>query len=226
MSTRIAALLALLLLALPAWADEPCPRRANVDCAGAMRAVDAAIAADPWLAILDQARAMRLEELGRLLDAGSAAELRRQDAAWRRSLSRDLFFRPDGSLDEAAPRAALRGPMEYWLTRLMRVQHDPSWRIGGVWFGVQGQVAVAVAGRGRHRIEANTAEVNHLAWTCEYEGEGESHRDDWLETADGALDLRRVGSVLRIRMIGPGPVDFCGAAGSVAGDYFRIGDAD
>ncbi|MBP0464798.1 hypothetical protein J5Y09_12830 [Roseomonas sp. PWR1] len=226
MTTRLAAFLALLLLAMPARGEERCPRRANVDCAGAMRAVDAAIAADPWLAILDQARAMRLEELGRLLDADSAAALRRQDATWRRSLSRHLFFRPDGSLDETDPRAMLRGSMEFWLMRLMRVQHEPSWRIGGVWFGVQGQVAVAEAGRGRHRIEANTADVFHVAWTCEYEGEGESHREDWLETADGALELRRVGSSLRLRVIGPAPVDYCGAAGSVAGVYFRIGDAD
>lgn len=88
MTTRLVPLLCVIPLALPATAEEPCPRRAHVDCAGAMRAVEAAVAADPWLALLDRARAMRLAELAAPLGEEAAAELRAQDAAWRRSLPR------------------------------------------------------------------------------------------------------------------------------------------
>jgi len=218
--------LILALLAPPAIAEERCPARRNVDCAGAARAVDAAIAADPWLAIIDRARAMRLAELRGLFGPESAAELARQDAAWRRSLSRDLFFHPDGTLDEPDPRAALRGRVEDRLALLFRVEHDPSASLSGVWAGVQGRVVV----RGSHdrprRVEINTADLHDLAWLCEYEGVGESPREEWLETADGAVELRREGNMLRVRMLTARPSDHCGAAGSLGGLYFRVGAAE
>jgi hypothetical protein len=225
MITRAVLLFALLVAALPAAAQDRCPSRRNVDCAGAARAVDAAIAADPWLALLDQAQRMRLAELMPLLGEPSANELATQQAAWRRSLSRDLFFHPDGSLDEANPRGALRGYLEYRLTRLMRLQHDPSASIDGNWVGVQGQVVVERAGHGRYRVSASTADVNDLAWLCDYDGEGETHREDWMETRDAVLELRREGVMLRVRMLTRTPSEFCGAGGSLSGLFFRIGDA-
>lgn len=216
-----------LLLLLPTWpaAAEACPARRNVDCAGALRAVDAAILADPWLALLDQARAMRMAELAGLLEPNSAAELARQDAVWRRSLSRELFFRPDGSLDEADPRAALRGGLEYRLMQMMRLQHDLSASVEGDWRGVQGQVVVRAAGGGHYRIFVSTVDTDNLSWTCDYDGEGDTTRVEWLPTRDGAVELRRVGTMLRLSMLTTQPQTFCGAGGSLAGDFFRIGDA-
>lgn len=224
----LALLLSLLLAMPPVAAEDSCPRRRNADCATATRAVEAAIAADPWLAIIDQARGMRLAELGTLLGPEAAAELARQDAAWRRSLSRELFFHPDGTLDEPDPRAALRGALEFRLTRLMRIQADPS-GIEGRWMGVQGEAVLRRGGRGRYVVSVATADVNNLAWTCEYDGEGRTEMAEWLRTDDGMLDLRWLGPMLRITMTPRGdgaPVPFCGAAGSVAGLYFRIGDAE
>ena len=225
MIPRCLPLVMLLLAAMPAAAQQPCPARRNVDCAGAARAVDAAVAADPWLAIMDQAQRMRLEELMPLLGRESAAELSDQQAAWRRSLSRDLFFHPDGTLDEPDPRGALRGAMEYRLARLMRIEHDPSASIDGQWVGVQGQVVVEAAGSGHYRVSVSTIDVNSLAWMCDYDGEGDSPRVDRLETRDGALELRRVGTMLRVRMLTTRPSQFCGAAGSMAGLFFRVGNA-
>lgn len=216
----------LLLLAWPA-AAEPCPARRNVDCAGVARAVDAAILADPWLALLDSARAMRMAELARLLEPSSAAELARQDAVWRRSLSRELFFHPDGTLDEADPRTALRGALEYRLMLVMRLQHDLSASIEGHWRGVQGQLVVRAAGGGHYRILVSTADTDNLAWTCDYDGEGDTTQREpqWLRAKDGAVELQRVGTMLRLRMLTTQPHTFCGAGGSLAGDFFRIGDA-
>lgn len=85
MTTRLVPLLCVIFLALPAAAEEPCPRRAHVDCAGAMRAVEAAVAVDPWLALLDRARAVRLAELAAPLGEEAAAELRAQAAARRQN---------------------------------------------------------------------------------------------------------------------------------------------
>ncbi|MBR0658215.1 hypothetical protein [Neoroseomonas oryzicola] len=224
MTARLLCLLLTLLASLPAAAQEPCPARRNVDCAGAARAIDAAIAADPWLAIMDRAQRMRLDELAPLLGAESAAELAAQQAAWRRSLSRNLFFHPDGTLDAPDPRAVLRAAMEYRLMQLIRIEHDPSASIDGIWAGVQGEVTVEILGAGSYRISAGTADINNLAWTCGYEGEGESTRVEWLETRDGALELRREGVMLRVRMNLPQANGFCGAAGSLSGLFFRIGD--
>ncbi|WP_198370068.1 hypothetical protein [Roseomonas rosulenta] len=222
---RLLPLMILLLAAMPAAAQQPCPARRHVDCAGAARAVEAAIAGDPWLALIDQAQRMRIAELAPLLGAQSAAELADQQAAWRRSLSRDLFFHPDGTLDEADPRGALRGAMEARLVRLMRIEHDPPGSIDGNWVGVQGQVVVERAGGGHYRISVSTIDVNNLAWMCDYDGEGDTTRVEWLETRDGALELRREGAMLRVRMLTRRPSDFCGAAGSMSGLYFRIGNA-
>jgi hypothetical protein len=218
-------LLLMLLVAMPALAQQPCPARRHVDCAGAARAVDAAIAGDPWLALIDRAQRMRLDEVAPLVGAESAAELASQQAAWRRSLSRELFFHPDGSLDEPDPRGALRGAMEARLVRLMRLQHDPSASIDGNWVGVQGQVVVERAGGGHYRVSVSTIDVNNLAWMCDYDGEGDTTRVEWMQTRDGALDLRREGVMLRVRMLTTRVSEFCGAAGSMAGLYFRIGEA-
>lgn len=217
--------LVLLLVALPAAGQQPCPARRHVDCAGAARAVDAAIAADPWLALMDQAQRMRLDELMPLLGAQGAAELADQQAAWRRSLSRDLFFHPDGTLDEPDPRGALRGAMEARLVRLMRVQHDPPGSIDGSWAGVQAQVVVERAGGGHYRVSASTIDVNALAWMCDYDGDGDTTRVEWMQTRDGVLELRREGVMLRVRMLTDTPSTFCGAGGSLSGLFFRIGDA-
>lgn len=215
-----------LLAALPAAAQEDCPSRRHVDCAGALRAVDAAIAADPWLSILDRARAMRLAELLTPLGPEAAAELTRQDAAWRRSLSRNLFFNPDGSLDEPDPRAALRGSLEYWLMRLIQIDPLPAPGITGRWMSARGEVVIRRRDRDHFDVEINAADINNAAWTCEYEGEGRSERIDWLETDDGEMELRWLGTTLQVSMLPVAPVPFCGAAGSPAGVYFRIGDAD
>ncbi|HWT10820.1 MAG TPA: hypothetical protein VN329_16745 [Roseomonas sp.] len=225
MLPRLSCFLLFLLTALPAVAQPACPARRNADCAAAARAVDGAIAADPWLAILDRAQQMRLAELMPLLGAESAAELAAQQDAWRRSLSRELFFNPDGTLDEADPRGALRGAVEYRLMRLMRLQHNPSASIDGNWVGVQGQAVVEAAGGGHYRVSVSTIDVNNLAWICDYDGEGDTGRVEWMRTRDGAMELRRVGAMLRIRTMTPQASQFCGAAGSMAGDYFRIGDA-
>ncbi|CAH0136450.1 hypothetical protein [Roseomonas sp. CECT 9278] len=224
MIARLLVLLSLLVAALPGAAQQPCPARRNVDCAGAARAVDAAIAADPWLAILDQAQRMRLAELMPLLGADGAAELAVQQAAWRRSLSRDLFFHPDGTLDAPDPRGALRGAMEYRLAGLMRIAHDPS-GLDGTWRGAQGQAVVEPAGGGRYRVLVSTIDINALAWMCDYDGEGDGTSFERLETRDGALAMWREGAMLRVRMLAPRPSDFCGAAGSLAGLFFRVGTA-
>lgn len=224
MIARLLCLLLTLVVASPVLAQEPCPARRNVDCAGAARAVEAAIAADPWLALMDQAQRMRLEELLPLLGAESAAELVAQQAAWRRSLSANLFFHADGTLDAPNPRAALRSALEYRLMQLIRIEHDPSASVGGIWAGVQGEVMVEVLNAGRYRISAGTSDINNFAWTCGYEGEGESTRVEWLRTRDGALELRRVGVMLSVRMNMPQANGFCGAAGSLSGLFFRIGD--
>lgn len=229
MTSRVLHLVAAMLLALPAAAQEPCPRRANVDCAGALRAIDAATAADPWLALLDRARVMRLDELSRLRGGAAAAELAAQDGAWRRSRARDLFFAPGGALDTDDPRRDLRGPLEYWLMRLMRVQPGPPAGVDGRWMRMNGEVVVQAAGGGRYLVSVTTVELQALAWTCEYEGEGRTDRPERLETSDGALVLRLEDGMLTVRMLprrDGGPVPFCGAAGSVAGRYFRIGGAD
>ena len=42
---------------------------------------------------------------------------------------------------------------------------------------------------------------------------------------EGALELRREGAMLRVRMNMPQANGFCGAAGSLSGQFFRIGDA-
>jgi hypothetical protein len=217
-------LLLLLLVATPAVAQQPCPARRHVDCAGAARAVDAAIAGDPWLAIMDQAQRMRFDELAPLLGPDGAAALADQQAAWRRSLSRELFFHPDGTLDTPDPRGALREAMEYRLTHLMRTQHQPT-GIAGNWRGVQGQVVVEAAGNGHYRVSASTIDVNNLAWMCDYDGEGDTVGVEWMQTRDGALELRREGAMLRVRMLTRRPSDFCGAAGSLSGLFFRVGNA-
>lgn len=225
MTARWLTLLLLLLAAGPAAAQQPCPARRHVDCAGAARAVDAAIAADPWLALLDQAQRLRLAELTPLLGAPSAAELADQQATWRRSLSRELSFHPDGTLDEPDPRGALRGAMEARLVRLMRIQHDLSASIDGRWVGVHGAAVVERAGAGRFRASVSTIDVMGLSWMCEYGGEGETTRIEWMETNDGAIELQREGAMLRVRMQTRRPSDFCGAAGSLSGLFFRVGDA-
>jgi len=223
---RAVVILLLLLFAPGVAAEEPCPARRHVDCAGAARAVEAAIVADPWLAILDRARAMRMAELAGLLEPESRAELARQDAAWRRSLSRELSFHPDGTLDEAEPRAALRGRVEHRLALLFRVEHDPAASLAGVWVGVQGRVTVRGDRDRPRRVEIATADVNDLAWLCEYEGVGESPREEWLETADGVVELRREGNMLRVRMLTARPSEHCGASGSLGGLFFRVGAAE
>lgn len=225
MVMRLLSLLLPLFAALPAMAEQPCPARRNVDCAGAARVVDAAIAGDAWLAIMDRAQQMRLAELMPLLGDLSARELADQQTAWRRSLSRELSFNPDGTLNEPDPRAALRMSLEFRLTRLMRLQHDLSASIDGNWVGVQGQVVVEAAGGGHYRVSVSTIDVNNLAWMCDYDGEGDTTRVEWLETRDGALELQRVGAMLRVRMLTAQAGQFCGAAGSMSGLYFRIGDA-
>jgi hypothetical protein len=224
MILRAPVLFALLLAALPAAAQDRCPTRRNVDCAGAARAVDAAIAGDPWLALIDQAQRMRLAEVAPLIGEPSAAELAAQQATWRRSLSRQLFFHPGGALDEPDPRGALRGAMEYRLVRLMRLQHNPPGSIDGDWVGVQGQVVVERAGGGHFRVSLSTADVHDLAWLCDYDGEGDTQREEWMQTRDGVLELRREGVMLRVRQLRAGATEFCGAGGSMSGLYFRVGE--
>lgn len=224
---RILVLL-LLIAALPAAAQDRCPLRRNVDCAGAQRAIAAAIAADPWLALIDRARSMRVAELSRLLGPAGAAELARQDEAQRRTLSRELFFTAEGVL-EAESLPALRAPIEAWLMQLMRMQPDPPPVLDGRWVGMNGVAVVHRLGGQRLAVSVNTVDPYALAWTCEYEGEGRAERADWMETADGAVELSWDGPMLAVAMRRPadgGAVPFCGAAGSVAGRYFRVGDAD
>ncbi len=215
-----------LLVTVPAMAQEGCSTRVDRDCAAALRAVDAAIRADPWLAIMDQARAMRLEELLIPLGPEGAAELRRQDAAWRRSLSRDLQFNRDGTLDEPNPRAALRAALEYRLMQLIRIDPLPAPGIVGRWASAAGEVVVRRQAQDLYGVEIGTADIGDVAWTCEYDGEGRADRIDWLETDDGQIELRWLGTMLQIRVLTDGFTSFCGAAGSVAGYYFRVGDAD
>lgn len=215
-----------LLAALPAAAQDDCPARRHVDCAGALRAVDAAIAADPWLSIMDRARAMRLEELLVPLGPEAAAALTQQEVRWRRSLSRDLFFNPDGSLDAPNPRIVLRGRLEHRLMQLIGIDPLPPPGIVGRWVGVQGEAVIRRRGQDHYEVDISTADINNLAWTCEYEGEGRSERIEFLETDDGDVELRWLGTSLQIRMLTDGFAPFCGAAGSVGGIYFRAGDAD
>lgn len=217
--------LVVLLMAWPAGAEERCPTRRHVDCAGAERAIAAAIAADPWMTLIDQAWRMRMAELSHLLGPAGAAELAAQDVAQRRVLSRDLFFTPDGAVEpDSVP--GLRWRMELWLMRLIRLQPDPPAVMEGIWFNLTGEAVIRRRNGGRYLVTISTVEPYALASTCEYEGEGRSDRADRLETDDGALELTWDGPMLRIRQLVNGHQPFCGAVATVTGRYFRIGDAD
>lgn len=222
---RCFALLAVLLVTWPAGAEERCPTRRHVDCAGAERAIAAAIAADPWMTLLDQARRMRMAELSPLLGPAGAAELVAQDGAQRRVLSRELFFTPDGAMEpDSVP--GLRSQLEFWLMRLIRLQPDPPPVMDGIWFNLTGEAVIRRRHDGRYLVTINTVELYALASTCEYDGAGRSDRVDRLETDDGALELTWDGPMLLVRELVSGPQPFCGAVATVTGRYFRIGDAD
>lgn len=220
-------LIGLLLAGLPGGAvAQGCAARR---CEAAQHAVEAAIAADPWLALMDRARRMRLDELAAPLGPEAAAELRRQDAAWRRSLVRDLRFHADGTLDEPDPRAALRGPLESRLMLMIRIDPLPGPAFTGRWAGLQGEVTVRAQGSG-YDIDISTADLGGSGWSCDYAGHGRAGHFPLLEAEDGAVALHWLGGMLQVEQRAEDEAEtdasFCGAGGRVDGLYFRVGEAE
>ncbi|MBR0680711.1 hypothetical protein GXW74_09440 [Roseomonas eburnea] len=214
----------------PAVAQQRCPSRRNVDCAGAERAIDAAIAADPWLSLLEDGRRRRVAELQRLLPREATAVLTEEDAIRRRARSRELFFTADGAM-EAEGAYTLRSELEWWLIRLIRMQDDPPDGVAGHWTGAFAEARIRPLGGGRYLVTANAAEPYALSWLCEFEAEGVMDATDTLIAgAEGEqIAVRREGPMLRIRSIprpGRAGFDYCGAMGSLSGSLFRIGDAE
>lgn len=215
---------------MPARAGEPCPRYRDIDCAAAVRAVEAAIASDPWLVLLEEARRRRLAELQRVLAPQDAAAMAQQDETRRRARVRDLYFAPDGALEPEGV-LMLRRSLEWWLIRLIRAEENPPDGIAGLWAGPFAEARIRPLGGGRYVVEADAAAADNLSWTCEFEGEGVMDGNDTLTagTEGDQVSVRREGAMLRLASV-PRPdrsgFDHCGAMGSLNGLLFRIGEAE
>lgn len=220
--------LLLILLSLPAFAEEGCPRRRHVDCAAAARAIAAAIAGAPDLAAMEAAIGTRLSALGAVLPPPAAAVLARDAAVRRRARARDLFFTPEGVV-EAGSIDVLRDALAAELAHLGRIGPAPHDGLAGRWAGGFVRAEVTPLGGGRFQVSADAVEPYHLAWTCEFEDAARAGPDAVLLTEDGTLRLRRDGPLLRLEPIprpGLAGYDYCGAMGSLAGALFYIGPVD
>jgi hypothetical protein len=215
----------LLCLAATASAQDRCPRRGTTDCATQGRAMAAAIAADPAMALTESVIAERVAALSAALPPPAATVLARADALRRRARSRDLFFTPEGAL-EADSLDQLRDALAWHLAWLAAINPDPPNGPAGRWDG--GFVTATVAPRddGAFDIEAHAVEPFHLAWTCEFDDRARPLPDGWLASADGTLRARREGPLLVLEPIprpGLAGYDYCGAMGSLAGALFHVG---
>lgn len=223
--SRVLAAALLLACALPAAAQDRCPRRGTTDCATQARAMAAAIAADPGIALTEAVIDERVAALSVALPPPAASVLARADALRRHARSRDLFFTPGGEVEaESIPR--LRDALAWHLAWLAAINPEPPKGPAGRWDG--GFVTATVVPRddGGFDIEAHAVEPFHLSWTCEFDDRARLLPDGWLVSADGTLRLRREGPLLVLEPIprpGLAGFDYCGAMGSLAGALFFVG---
>lgn len=222
MILRAPLVLIALVLAFPAQAEDRCPTRRNVDCAMQARAIAAAIAADPVLALAEAALVQRAAALTAAMAPPAAEALARADALRRRARGRELFFTPDGAV-EADSIDMLRDALAWHRAWLDAIDPAPPPGLAGRWAGAFIVAEIAPGSDDRFAVGADAVEPFHLAWLCEFDDAARLQPDGALVSEDGTLRLFRDGPLLVLEPIprpGLAGYDYCGAMGSLRGVLF------
>ncbi len=205
--------------------DDPASLELGWDLASCLRLgqeIEHIIREDPALAALRRAGEAKLAALTAQRPPAWRAPLERDEARFRRGLMRDLFILGDGSFGEWDPRPDLSARLEGRLALLSRLER-PRPGIEGQWRNASGTVTVGPAEGGRYSVEADTADIDFLGWTCEFTETMTPTGDELANdaTSGAQIRLRVEGGLLLVEQ--EGASEFCGAGGTLAGTYFPLG---
>lgn len=205
--------------------DHPDDMEAGQDlatCAKLHDTIERTISRHPQLAHLRRETDETLVTLSRRLAPAARVALAQDERLFRRSLMRDQYVLADGTTGDWDLIGDLRGRMHARLDDLGRIA--PAGKaLTGIWSNASGTVEIRRMTDEEYDVEANSVDVDFLAWTCEFNDGMRLEQEALSRTYPNGDTLRlRLGDGMLIVEQGENGSNYCGAGGSLRGAYFPM----
>lgn len=203
---------------------EPLPHTGpSFDCTAATTPVEQAVCDDPALSRLDHAMAAEYARARRNLSPNARAALIK-DQRWFLGTQQEWYANRERWADFPDLASRFRSRTSF----LASIRADRTgW--AGRWGNLAGEVTISPSADGTLSLKISTAQPTNARWLCDVEVRGRFDRGRFTIAPPGDL-ARRLHIELRdglltVRDDSPARnLDACGMNGSVAGEYFAIGD--